>query len=315
MDTPGRLTELGLLRFSGADAAAFLQGQVSNDTGALARGSTVRCAYSTPQGRVVAVLTLLPHSSGILAVLPRELVAPTAQRLTRFILRSKLRIEDLSAGFFVAGQHGGAGLAQAGLPAPAAGGEYLESQGFGVARIAGAGARFWVIGPDGNWPWLASDGGPVVQNDWRRADIRDGLPQVYGENSEEFVAQMLNLDLVDGISFSKGCYTGQEIIARTQHLGRIKRRMFRVALAADPAGDAVIGATARLADGRSGRICELARNDGAPEALAVLPVEPAGDAAAGGALLDRGGIAATLLDLPYPLSAAANSTNRQSSSA
>jgi folate-binding protein YgfZ len=298
--TPVRLANLGLLRFRGADAAAFLQGQVSNDTGTLAQGSTVRCAYSTPQGRVIAVLTLIPHSSGILALLPLELADSTAQRLAKFILRSKVRIEDVSAEFSVAGQRGPARIIAAGLAVPAAAGGYVESREIGVARVAGDDSRFWIVGPTGGLSGLLATAGDVPGdpgNAWRLADIRAGLPQVYRANSEEFVAQMLNLDLVAGISFTKGCYTGQEIVARTQHLGRIKRRMFRVSISAGAAapGDPVVGATVRLADGRSGRICECARCDAGLEALAVLPLEPAGDPAG------TTGIAATLLDLPYSL--------------
>ena len=314
---PVRMPQLGLLRFSGADANPFLQGQVSNDTSRLARGATVLCAYSTAQGRVVAVMTLLPHSSGILAILPADLAAPTAQALSRFVLRSKVRIEDLSNGFFVAGlqgtaAHAAAALATAGVAPPTAPGDYVESQGIGVARLAGSEPRYWVTGPLAPLSWLAAPSA-VAENAWRLADIRAGLPQVYAANREEFVAQMLNLDLVDGISFTKGCYTGQEIIARTQHLGRIKRRMFRVRIVGAAFGSAgpAIGAAVRLADGRSGRICELAGVGDGLEALAVLPLEAAeGSAPASSAAA----VEASLLDLPYPLSAGANSTNRLSSS-
>ena len=294
---PGQLTGLGLLRFSGADAMSFLQGQVSNDTGPLAQGSTVLCAYSSAQGRVIAILTLIPHSTGILAVLPLELVGSTAQRLTKFILRSKVRIEDLSGSYFVAGQRGEAGLLAAGLAAPAAPGACIEAHGISVARLHDRDARYWVVGPNVPGPsWLAA-GDAAIDNAWRLADIRAGLPQVHGGNSEEFVAQMLNLDLVNGISFTKGCYTGQEIIARTQHLGRIKRRMFRVQVAGDtPAAEELaIGATLRLADGRAGRVCEFAQVDSGYEALAVLPLERSAEGA------DRAVTSAALLDLPYPL--------------
>jgi folate-binding protein YgfZ len=149
-----------------------------------------------------------------------------------------------------------------------------------------------------------------VEHDWRLADIRAGLPQIYAATSESFVAQMLNLDLLDGISFSKGCYTGQEIIARTQHLGRIKRRMLRLSL---PHGEWLLGGTAELADGRSGRLIELASVDAGFEALAVVSLErdPAG-AAAGvglgglGALGALGGLGVGVeLPLPYALAPAA----------
>ncbi len=134
---------------------------------------------------------------------------------------------------------------------------------------------------------------------WRLADIHAGLPQVYAATSEAFVAQMLNLDLLDGISFSKGCYTGQEIIARTQHLGRIKRRMFRLRL---PAGEWSIGQALHLSDGRQGRLTEVIESDGRVEALAVLNVEPTPPAAGEAALNGFGGsgrTAAALSDSDY----------------
>jgi folate-binding protein YgfZ len=312
---PVRLPQLGLLRFSGADANLFLQGQVSNDTSRLAHGRVVLCACSSAQGRVIAVMTLVPHSTGILAILPAGLAASTAQGLGRFVLRSKLRIEDLSASFFVAGLQGSTQPGAAGLAQPAAPGGYAESQGIGVAHIPGPRPRYWIVGPEAHHPWLSAASAPA-ENAWRLADIHAGLPQVYPGNSGEFVAQMLNLDLVDGISFTKGCYTGQEIIARTQHLGRIKRRMFRVAIegAAATSADLAIGTTVRLADGRSGRICEWARAGNGLEALAVLPLEVAEGGAGPAATAGASGIDATLLDLPYPLSAGANNTSRLSSS-
>ena len=134
--------------------------------------------------------------------------------------------------------------------------------------------RYWVVGSIGDVAALAppTDAGhgsdpKHVERDWRLADIRSGLPQVYAATSELFVAQMLNLDLIDGISFTKGCFTGQEIVARTQHLGRIKRRMYRLRL---PAGTWSIGQAFRLTDGRGGRLIELAESGTRFEALAVL---------------------------------------------
>lgn len=261
---------MGVLRFAGADAIGFLQGQVSNDTRRLAAGEPLRAAYSTPQGRVIAVLDLLPHTSGILALLPRELAAPTRERLSRFILRAKLRIEDLSDSVPIRGVHGAATLASWELPRPAAANAYIEKDEVGVAHVGGDTDRYWVVGGRCEPPGAVhSDAAQLgqVERAWRLANIRAGIPQVYLATSETFVAQMLNLDLIDGISFTKGCFTGQEIIARTQHLGRIKRRMFRLAL---PDGAWRIGQELRLADGRSGRLTELAAGERGIEALAVL---------------------------------------------
>jgi hypothetical protein len=109
------LTSLAVLRFSGADALAFLQGQVSSDTRRLADGLPQLSAYSSAQGRVVAVLHLLPHSSGVMAILPRELAPTTLERLTKFVLRAKVKIEDLSERYSVAGAHDASALELANL--------------------------------------------------------------------------------------------------------------------------------------------------------------------------------------------------------
>ncbi len=154
----GRLPQLGALRFTGADALSFLQGQISNDTRRLAQGQTLFAAYSSPQGRVLALMHLLPHSSGILAIVPRELVAPTLERLRKFVLRAKVKIEDAGANFEVAGQHGTQPLHAAGIGVPDSNAGYLESDGLGVAAVNGDPSRYWVIGSRSSWPrglWTA----------------------------------------------------------------------------------------------------------------------------------------------------------------
>jgi len=268
----GRLMQFGVLRFNGPDALSFLQGQVSNDTRRLSEGSPMLAAYSNPQGRVLAVMHLLPHSSGVAAILPRELLSPTLERLRKFVLRAKVQMADAGDELSVSGQHSAEGLQAAGLPVPQGEG-YLEKDGVGVAVVKRGLERFWVIGNSAKLAQQGLSGNPQlagqIEHDWRLADIRAGLPQIYLSTHEAFVAQMLNLDLLDGISFSKGCYTGQEIIARTQHLGRIKRRLYRLQL---PPGDWRIGQPLRLSDGRSGRLIEVIRSGGGFEALAVLNV-------------------------------------------
>jgi len=282
-----RLTHLGILRFTGADALGFLQGQVSNDTQRLAGNAPLLAAYSSAQGRVLALIYLLPHSSGVIAILPREILTATMERMRKFILRAKVKIEDAGDSLAVAGFIGA--MAQ-----PTSG--YLEKDGVGVAPVGPDQSRYWVIAAPDKFP-AGGDGAEAnrIEEKWRLADIRAGLPQIYAVTSEAFVAQMLNLDLLDGISFTKGCYTGQEIIARTQHLGRIKRRLFRLQL---PAGTWEIGQALRLVDGRRGRLTEIARNNGHIEALAVLTVEPSPAADSDAA---ESSVHATELPLPYPL--------------
>ena len=289
----GRLTHLGILRFTGPDALSFLQGQITNDTKRLTASNSMLAAYLNPQGRVLALIYLLPHSSGTLAILPRELLQPTAERLRKFVLRAKVKIDDPGEALVVSGYHGTQALAQAGLPVPAEGDGYVERDGVGVARVGRDEVRHWVVAAPSAQP-DAPDAGASIERHWRLADIHAGLPQVYAATCEAFVAQMLNLDLLDGISFSKGCYTGQEIVARTQHLGRIKRRLFRVSL---PPGAWHIGDEVFLRDGRQGRLAEVVAGDDATEGLAVLNLEA--QPAAPSAAVDTA--VAVEVPLPYAL--------------
>ncbi len=283
----GRLAHLGILRFSGADTLSFLQGQVSNDTQRLTESTALLAAYSSAQGRVLALIYLLPHSSGVIAILPREILHATRDRMRKFILRAKVRIEE-ATDLEVAGRFGAHTQSTS---------RYLEQDGIGMAPVGHDPGRSWLVAPPQQIAAPVDAGeSRRFESAWRLADIRAGLPQVYAATSEAFVAQMLNLDLLDGISFTKGCYTGQEIIARTQHLGRIKRRLFRLRL---PAGTWHIGQALRLTDGRQGRLTEVIESPGGIEALAVLSVEAS--AATGGDSPGEPLVPAVELPLPYPL--------------
>jgi folate-binding protein YgfZ len=196
---------LGVLAFRGPDAARFLQGQLSADIEKLAPGSSTFAGFHNPQGRVIALLALArTGAEEVLAVLPRELASIVLQRLNRFVLRSKLRITDESSEWHALGIHGPS-------TTPAA------------ATLAWGSRRVVLNRADG----IFISGDASGRNAWELADVAEGLPQVYAATSESFVAQMLNLDLLGAIAFDKGCYTGQEVIARAHYRGRVKRRLQR----------------------------------------------------------------------------------------
>ncbi len=266
---------LGVLRVGGRDAEGFLQGQLSNDIRRLSDARSITAAYSNPQGRVIACLTLAAQPPDILALLPRELVRPVIDKLQRFVLRAKVDLHDASDELRVVGLRMSDALE----------GERrrgaIEGAGAAAFAVPHDARRMYVIGARDAWA-----GAPLhtaladfdvhgalgrdLSRDWRRAHIEAGIPQIFAATSEEFVPQMLNLDALSAISFSKGCYTGQEIIARTQHLGRIKRRMFGLRL---PEGEWPPGTPVRLQD-RSGRIVDsIGDAHGGVVALAVLPLD------------------------------------------
>jgi len=177
-----------------------------------------------------------------------------------------------------------------------------------IVRVGTAPPRWLVISPAGEKPPL-SGCKPAGREAWRLLDIAEGIPQVYAATSEEFVAQMLNLDVLGGVSFEKGCYTGQEVIARAHYRGRVKRRMQRF-MSRGPAKLA-IGESGLLADGRAFKVVEAAQlANGRCEFLAVAPMvaggagaadEDAPSGAVAGASALASGIDAEPLPLPYAL--------------
>jgi folate-binding protein YgfZ len=270
--------DFGVLRVRGPDAISFLQGQLSNDCTRLRPDQWQLSGYHTPQGRAIALLRLTPLApDDVLAILPLELVAVVVTRLKRFVLRAKLQITDDSAQWQVLGFHGTAPV----LPGGAAAAAYGRARHLAVVPGALDVDAAWVAG---------------TRDDWVACDIEEGLPQVYRATSEAFVAQMLNLDLTGGIALDKGCYTGQEIIARAHYRGQVKRRMQR--FSSLTACTLVPGQTGTLGDGRSFKVVEaVATPAGRSEFLAVTNFDPEAQAQAPTQLI----IAATPLDLPYEL--------------
>ena len=239
---------LGVLAFRGIDATKFLQGQVSANVEGLGEGASTLAGLHNPQGRVIALLGVVRVSAEqFFAVLPRELAPVVAQRLRKFVLRSKVIIEEVSDIYCVLGSDA--------APPP------------GIAAV-GWGTRRQLLAPkDRLGEFDLADAAASLAH-WQLADIAEGLPQVSPAISEAFVAQMLNLDLLGAIAFDKGCYTGQEVIARAHYRGRVKRRMQRWVNAS---GFSLKAAdTARGPDGRALSVVRVAmRPDGQQELLAV----------------------------------------------
>ncbi len=295
-----RLPALGIMRIEGADARAFLQGQLSNDLRLLTPAASLLTSYNSPQGRVIALPRLIERDQEMFAILPRELIGKVIERLRKYVLRAKVVLSDVSEEFFVLGLidfdascAAGYGLPHAGVP----GAHHLE-HAISCVRLPGATPRHLLLGPAHVLPALRERLPAELPDDevWRAAAVAAGEPQIYSETSELFVAQMLNLDLIDALSFSKGCYTGQEIITRTQHLGRIKRRMLPFRLL--PGIDARRGELVTVSPERSGRVVESARNSaGGLDILAVVPVANVD----GEVTHDSSPPSATPLSLPYAI--------------
>jgi folate-binding protein YgfZ len=209
------LPSLTAIVVSGADARTFLQGQLTADLDKLGSNRVQLACCNSPQGRVQAVFWLLDRTDGIALVLPAALLDSTVLRLRKYVLRAKAKIEPakhLQVGV----------LPRAGLPSDVTltePGSHREIEGVSYFTLPGM-DEVMALGA------FAGAEDAASEHRWHLSQVRAGLPQVYPETHEAFVAQMLNIDLLDGISFEKGCYTGQEIIARAHFRGTVKRRMF-----------------------------------------------------------------------------------------
>ena len=244
------LTQLGCLLVQGADADAFLQGQLSNDVAGLKNAQAQLSSYNSPKGRVLALLGLTRGDAGIRVEISADLVASVQKRLRMYVLRAKVQLNDASASLpelGLSGPNAAEWLSRNELPVPATDWDVAERGAIRIVRRPGAIDRFTLQAPAAELAALWRNGSsqlrPCGTAAWRLLDILAGLPSIGVATQEHFVAQMLNLDLLGGISFRKGCYPGQEVVARLHYLGTLKRRMLRAYVSGPAApGDAVYAA-------------------------------------------------------------------------
>ena len=277
------LTHLGMLAASGEEARKFLHAQLTSDVEHLAADSARRAGWCSAKGRLLATLLIVPHEAGYLLQLARDLAPAVAKRLSMFILRAKVKLADESDAwkqFGVWGQDAKARIAALGLIPP--------EKDLGVAV---GGGRIVVRVADGRY--LLFGKSPIETNanesDWLLQEIREGIPRVTQATQDQFVPQMVNFESLGAVDFQKGCYPGQEIVARAQYRGQVKRRMYHVrSLAPLQAGQELLGGE---------QPAGMVVNAAGEEALAVLQIDAVEQklpirAQAGGPALE-------LLALPY----------------
>ncbi len=233
------LSDLGLMAFSGTDAVSFLHRQLTNDVEHMRINEARLAAYCTPQGRLLASFLMWKSGDQVLLQLPREIQPALQKRLQMFVLRDKAKLADVGDAIVQIGL-GGAAASDAlttwfaSLPTePYA---KVDGEHGSLIRIADAfdAPRYlWITDPETvekAWSSLAASLSPAPESAWRLADIEAGIPQITAATQEKFVAQMVNLELIGGVNFRKGCYPGQEIVARTQYLGKARRRMLAASM-------------------------------------------------------------------------------------
>ncbi len=272
-----RLDGFRVLIIAGPDRVQFLQGQLTQDVNLLETAGTALASWASAKGRLLASGQLIANGDEIWWPLPTDIIAGVARRLQMFVLRANVKIVisamPVSGLFGVGAQDhlpfAGQNVAIENQP------NHLADDSI-VVRVVGDSNRAWLVGPSAE----AGDHGSAMQttaeSTWVRESIRIGQPFIVADTQEMFVPQMLNLDRIGAISFEKGCYVGQEIVARTQNLGRIKRRMYRYS-ANQPTG-LQPGATIYGPENITGKIVLSCEHSPSDELLAVVPIDAATEA-------------------------------------
>ncbi len=302
------VTKTTFIHVAGDDAKSFLQGQLTNDIGLIDQQRSQLSGYCNPKGRLLALFRITQHPDGYRLHLPQCLLDRTLSRLKMFVLMSKVTLEAASSEMVRIGIAGDRAIEKLNthfstLPGDENG--VVEENGIVIIRHPAARPRFEIIADamamQTLWGTLSSSFTPVGSDAWPLLDIDSGQPCVVAETVEMFIPQMLNLDVIDGVSFKKGCYPGQEVVARLHYRGKLKRHMHIAQFNATdcPAPGAPLYA-ADDADGQAiGNIVSAQPvSTGEYRALCVIANEFATD---NGACL-QGDTKTTLKlhDLPYP---------------
>lgn len=230
-----RITRCGLLRFEGDDAQSFLQGQLTNNVTVLDASLSQYTGYCTPKGRLLAVMLLWLHDHSYFMMVPAELCESLRKRLSMYILRSKVKAADVTSEHALFGLTGACAqsfLATLMETVPHA--LHAVAHGNGASILHLPVNRFLLVVPASQAAAieaaLSKDAPPQSEHFWAALDIEAGIPTVAAATQEQFIPQAINFDLINAVSFNKGCYPGQEIVARTHFLGKLKQRMVRAHL-------------------------------------------------------------------------------------
>ncbi|MCM2318137.1 MAG: folate-binding protein YgfZ [Pseudomonas sp.] len=297
-----QLDHEGVIAVRGVDAAKFLQGQLTCNLNYLNLDTSSLGSRCTPKGRMLSSFRIVSLADGFALAMARELVEAQLADLKKYAVFFKAQLTDESAAWVRFGLSEGDGvLLTLGLDLPAQAGSVARSGALLAVRLHEGRCELWapVSEADSLRPRLAAQLREGSLNDWLLAQVRAGVGQVFGATRELFIPQMLNLQSLGGVSFKKGCYTGQEIVARMQYLGRLKRRLYRLHMDGGelPAPGAELFSPVH---GSSvGEVALAARSEDGIELLAVLQDNAVEDGRLHLASIE--GPALQLLELPYTI--------------
>ncbi len=303
------LSHQGLISVDGEEASNFLQGQVTNDIRNVSEQHSQLSAYCTHKGRMLGNFRVFKRGESFYLRMPISQLDAALKRISMFVLMSKVIIKDSSLSLIKMGLSGPNADQILGdlLPSlPAEVDDTSQCNGLTIIKIAGPHPRYEIIGEldalKKTWQQLDVHAAPVGAGCWESLDIQAGIPTIYPSTSEAFVPQMTNMQVINGVSFKKGCYTGQEVVARMQYLGKLKRRMFRIHIDTDepvnPA-DKLFAANSNTAQGTGQIVSAQPDPDGGYVALAVINIADTANSQL--KLHNETGPAVTLQDLPYQI--------------
>lgn len=298
------LTHEGIIAVRGVDAAKFLQGQVTCNLAYLNDTTTSLGARCTPKGRMVSSFRILPEGDGYLLALDAQLLDVQLADLKKYAVFSKATLADESTTWVRFGlAQGDSVLAALGLDLPTEAGAVVRAEGRIALRLSDGRAELWAAAgeADSLRAHLAAHLPEAPLDAWLLAQVRAGVGQVFAATRELFIPQMINLQAVGGVSFKKGCYTGQEIVARMQYLGKLKRRLQRLALPEGERPAPGLELFSPVHQSSVGEVVLAAPAEQGYELLAVLQEDAVNDGRIHLGAID--GPVLNLLDLPYTLDA------------
>ena len=225
------LNTSSMIKVEGDDRVPFLQGQLTQDIKLISHDKALFAGFCNPKGRVLAFMLCFEEHDSIHIQIDSSIAEPILRRLKMYVLRSKVSLNLLDNQFTCVGFVGSKTLLNQGIKLPENYLDIVRSHDVMIMRVGKNTERFQLMGEASkvksfmqlNLPEYTS----MSIESWNNLNILDGVPDIYPTTQEAFIPQSLNMDLIDGVNFKKGCYTGQEIVARTHYLGKVKRRMYR----------------------------------------------------------------------------------------
>ncbi len=279
------LSQLGIIEVKGGESDQFLQGQLTSNIRQLTPTTGQLSSYCSPKGRMLALMRLFKRDDSTFMLLPDEILEPTLKRLNMFVMRAQVELANVGerwVWFGISGPDATAALAQH-LDTPRQEGDAVISQDdVTILSLSAYQQRFIIFSSaekaEAIWASLDNTFSTAAHTQWDLLDIHVGLPKIEAATTELFIPQMVNLDILNGVNFKKGCYTGQEVIARMHYLGKLKRRMYRAHVETDDQprpGDEIASPQSSSGQGAGKIVTAAPAPEGGYELLIVAEIEAA----------------------------------------